>query len=249
MYATSLTILNLIVFFSLCLFYSPAMARVEFQLTSEENPPFNYTDEISGKFVGIGTELVQEIFKRAGFKYKIITMPWARAYNLALKENRTCVFMTAFTPERESLFKWVGPFTSVEWVVYGKPDSKIKVTGVEDLKKMRIGGYREDAPVVFLQKQGVHFDLVTADSLNPKKLQAGRIDAWVTNSTRGPVLARKQGQLQLLKLYTIRIINHYLACNKGTEDQSLADLNKEVKAIWSEGLVDKTTSKYMGAGL
>lgn len=224
-------------------------AKIEFQLTSEENPPFNYTDEKSGKFVGVGTELVREVFRRAGIKYTMTAMPWVRAYQLALKNPRTCVFMTAFTAEREPLFKWVGPFTRTEWVVYGKVDTKIQVKTVEDLKKIRIGGYREDAPVTFLQKQGVEFDLVTADNLNPKKLQTGRIDGWVTNRTRGLMLAKRQGISQLNKLYTIKVTNHYLACNKGIEESSLAELNRVVKTLWAEDLINKTMSKYMAMTL
>ena len=227
----------------------PSYGSPTFKLTTEENPPFNFTDEKTGKFVGIGTEMVKEIFKRADIKYSIVPLPWSRAYNLALQSANTCVFMTALTPEREALFKWIGPFTKVEWVVYGKPGTDIKINDIKDFKYLRVGGYREDAPVIFLQKQGVEFDLVTVDKLNPRKLKEGRIDVWVTNSSRGPLLAKKQGLNDLKKLYTLRVINHYLACNKQLNDATLNALNKEVKALWTEGLLSKTTHRYMRADL
>jgi len=221
-----------------------AAGLAEFQLTTEENPPFNFTDEKSGKFVGIGTEMVKEVFKRADLKYTIIPLPWSRAYNLALKNPRTCVFMTAFTQEREPLFKWVGPFTSVEWVVYGRADKNLKVKGVSDLKKLRVGGYQDDAPVVFLQKQGVKIDLVIEDELNPRKLQLDRIDAWVTNSTRGPLLAKKLGFPPMQKIYSIKAVDHYLACNKKIDDATVTILNREVKVLRSEGFLTEATNRY-----
>jgi|GEM_PF-486988 ABC-type amino acid transport/signal transduction systems, periplasmic component/domain len=236
---------------ALCFFFTCAAtaSKTVFKLTTEENPPFNFTDEKTGKFVGIGTEMVKEIFERAHLKYKIVPLPWSRAYNLALQSANTCVFMTAFTPERVSLFKWIGPFTKVEWVVYGKAGTTVKVNSIDDLKSLRVGGYRDDAPVMFLQKREVKFDLVTSDGLNPRKLKEGRIDVWITNSTRGPLLAKKQGIEDFTKLYTIGVINHYLACNKQIEESAFNALNKAVKEIWSEGLLAKTANRYLHAEL
>ena len=193
--------------------------------------------------------MIETIFKRAGIQYNIVPLPWSRAYNLALNTANTCVFMTAFTPERENLFKWIGPFTQVEWVVYAKPGSKIVVDDVSDLKSLRVGGYRDDAPVGFLQKKGIVFDLVTNDSLNPRKLKEGRIDVWITNSTRGPLLAKKQGIHELSKLYTIRVIRHYLACNKQLQETVLNQLSKEVRTLWAEGTLTKASSRTLRAEL
>ncbi len=215
-----------------------SFAAAEIQLVSEENPPFNYTDEKSGKFIGIETEMVEKVFKRAGVKYSMTSMPWLRAYNSALGENNTCVFMTAQTGERLPLFKWVGPFLDVEWVVYQKKGVDLKVSSIEDLKKLRVGGYFGDGPVVFLQGKGVEMDLVQNDALNPKKLEKGRIDAWVTNSVRGPLLAKKQGVTELKKLLSLKVITHFVACNKGVADSTIEALNREVKKLKASGFIE-----------
>lgn len=216
----------------------------EFQLTTEENPPFNFTDSKTGKFVGIATELLEEAFKRASVSYTITPLPWSRAYNLALNNKRTCVFVTAFTEDRKPLFKWVGPLTSVEWVVFGRAGKKYEVKSIDDLKKIRVGGYQDDAPTVFLKKQGVKIDIVIEDELNPRKLHMDRIDAWVTNNIRGPLLAKKLGFPPMQKIYSIKTIDHFLACNKATDDATIAALNQKVKALRAEGFITEATNRY-----
>lgn len=218
---------------------SAAWATDLIQLASEENPPFNYTDEKTGEFVGVGTGLVKELFKRADMKYEITSGPWARSYNNALNNKNTCVFMTAITDERKPLFKWVGPFLKVEWVIYAKANSPLKISSIEDLRKLRVGGYIEDAPVTFLQKQGIEFDLVPRDELNPKKLELNRIDVWVTNNVRGPLLAEKAGVTNMKKVYAFKDINHYLACNKKMPDEVINRLNSELAQMKSKGDFDK----------
>lgn len=225
-----------------------ASTSTDFRLMTEENPPFNYTDQKSGKFVGIGTEMVEEIFNRAGYRYAIVSAPWLRTYNSAMNERQTCAFMTARTEERDPLFKWVGPFMRVEWVVYGL-NSGVTASSVEDLKNLRVGGYNGDGPSVLLQSKGIKLDLVTSDELNPKKLQTGRIDAWVTNSVRGPLLAKKQGLRNLRKLFALKVINHFVACNKGIDDADIQSLNRQLQSLRTRGGFDSIVRKYARKGV
>ncbi|BBQ54171.1 hypothetical protein WP2S18C03_32520 [Aeromonas veronii] len=74
---------------------------------TEDYPPFNMQGE-GGKIVGLSTEVVEELFKRAGVEYKITLMPWKRAYEDTLSTPNTALYSTTRTPERETLFKWVG---------------------------------------------------------------------------------------------------------------------------------------------
>lgn len=233
-----------ITFYLTALFSVPTVAASKFSLLTEENLPFNYTDPRSGKIIGIGTEVVEQIFKRAKLQYSITLLPWVRAYNGALKEANTCVFMTAKTEEREPQFKWVGPFLEVEWIVYGRSGATHQISSIEDLKKLRLGGYIGDGPTVFLQGKGLELDLVSDDTLNLKKLQAGRIDAWVSNNVRGPLLAKKQGIPDLRKLLTLKVIAHYVACHKQTDDSVIKTLNQELKNLKSTGQIEKLVSKY-----
>jgi polar amino acid transport system substrate-binding protein len=78
-------------------------------LTTEEYPPFNMTDAQTGRPAGIAVDKVVEMIHRANEPFTITSYPWARAYQMAVKVDDTCVFSTSRTPERETLFTWIGP--------------------------------------------------------------------------------------------------------------------------------------------
>ena len=56
--------------------------------------------------------------KRSGTPYHLHFLPWARAYTYGLEKPQHCVFSTSRTAEREALFKWVGPVSQIDWVLY-----------------------------------------------------------------------------------------------------------------------------------
>src|SRR5262245_7214082 len=79
-------------------------------LVTEENPPFNYTEQ--GKVVGLSTEIMSELGKRSGIPLQIKSMPWEQAYIAAQRDKDTCVYSTARLENRERLFTWVGPIAT-----------------------------------------------------------------------------------------------------------------------------------------
>ena len=56
-----------------------AVQAAPLNVMTEDYPPFNMQGE-GGKIVGLSTEVVEELFKRAGVEYKLTLMPWKRAY-------------------------------------------------------------------------------------------------------------------------------------------------------------------------
>ena len=87
--------------------YGVTAQSAALRLTTENSPPFNMME--GDKIVGRATDLVREMAERAKLTISIDMLPWARAYNMALKDADTCVFSTTRTPEREPLFQWVAP--------------------------------------------------------------------------------------------------------------------------------------------
>ena len=109
-----------------------------FHLTTENYPPFNM-DDGEGKVVGISTEIVEELFSRSSVSYELQLLPWQRAYGNALDNKNYAVFSTTRTPEREKLFKWVGPIVENNWVLLKKKGSPIVLKSLEDAKIIRLG--------------------------------------------------------------------------------------------------------------
>ena len=130
-------------------------------LLTENFPPYNMA--VNGKnfaqeenINGIAVDIVKEMFKRAGVQYNLtLRFPWDRIYKLALEKPGYGVFVTARLPEREQLFKWVGPIGPDDWVLLAKGDNPINLTSLDEAKSHRIGAYKGDAISEYLTEKGV----------------------------------------------------------------------------------------------
>lgn len=217
---------------------------VTLRLNTEEYPPFNFTHPESKKIVGLSTEQVEEMMKRAGVDYKIEMLPWQRAYNQAKEEADTCVFSTGQTEERKDLFKWVGPLANPDWVFLARADSDITISSLDDAKKYKIGGYKGDMVAEYLTKQGIEVDAADRDILNARKLAGGRLDLWATVLQQGQYTAKEAGDAKLKPVFTFKSSATSLACNKGVDDAVIAKLSDALKAMQADGTVAGITDKY-----
>lgn len=105
-------------------------SAVELVLYTEENPPLNFTRD--GQVEGFSIELVQALIARSGDQVRIEMVPWTRAYNLAKKQANVGVFSTARTPEREALFRWVGPLIESQTCFYSHANSRLNIRSLAD---------------------------------------------------------------------------------------------------------------------
>lgn len=90
-------------------------------------------------------------------------------------------------PDREKLFKWVGPIGPDDWILLAKADSKITLETLNDARKYKIGAYKGDAIAETLTKQGLKPVVVLRDQDNAKKLVNGQIDLWATGILPGAI--------------------------------------------------------------
>lgn len=91
----------------LCLLMG-ALARAEtYQLVTEEWAPYNYRE--NEHITGMATEVVRAIMALTGDDFEIRMRPSMRASRVLQTQPRTIMYSMFRTPEREPLFKWVGP--------------------------------------------------------------------------------------------------------------------------------------------
>lgn len=216
----------------------PALALT---FTTEDTPPYNF--QKGGAITGSATDILNEMMKRTGIKAGISVYPWERAYKMGLEDKDTCVYSTTRTEPREKLFKWVGPLTDNNWVMFAKADSKISAKSLADVKQYKIGGYQGDALSVYLKGEGYKVDEAMHDEQNVKKLEAGRIEVWGSSSRGGPWLAKQAG-VKIKPLFTFKETQMYLACNKSVSDDQIARMNDAIKAMRADGSTDKIFKKY-----
>ena len=220
-------------------------------LLTENFPPYNMAK--NGKnfaqdenINGIATDIVREIFKRADINYSLtLRFPWERIYKLTLEKPGYGVFVMARLPDREKLFKWVGPIGPDDWIMLAKADSKITLETLSDARKYRIGAYKGDAIAETLAKQGLNPIVVLRDQDNAKKLVNGQIDLWATGDPAGRYLARQEGVNGLKTVLRFNSAELYLALNKDVPDETVAKLQAALDQMRKEGRVDEIMAQYL----
>ncbi|BCX65689.1 MULTISPECIES: substrate-binding periplasmic protein [Pseudomonas] len=223
----------------------------EMVLLTENFPPYNMAK--NGKnfaqdenINGIATDIVREIFKRADISYSLtLRFPWERIYKLTLEKPGYGVFVMARLPDREKLFKWVGPIGPDDWIMLAKADSKITLETLNDARKYKIGAYKGDAIAETLTKQGLNPVVVLRDQDNAKKLVNGQIDLWATGDPAGRYLARQEGVNGLKTVLRFNSAELYLALNKDVPDETVAKLQAALDQMRKEGRVDEIMAQYL----
>lgn len=231
--------------------YAAEASRSPLVLLTENFPPYNMAK--NGKnfaqnqnLEGIAVEVLRETFKRADIPYSMtLRFPWQRIYDLALANPGYGVFVTARVPDREALFKWVGPIGPDDWVLLARADSPITVDSLEEAAQYRIGAYKGDVIAVALEKQGLKPIIVLRDQDNARKLLAGYIDLWATGDPAGRFLARQIGISGFKTVLRFNQAELYLALNKEVPDEVVNKLQAAMDELRAEGLIDKIRAKYL----
>ncbi|BBP56829.1 ABC transporter substrate-binding protein [Pseudomonas sp. St316] len=220
-------------------------------LLTENFPPYNMAK--NGKnfaqdenIHGIAVDIVREIFKRADISYSLtLRFPWERIYKLALEKPGYGVFVMARLPEREKLFKWVGPIGPDDWIMLAKADSSIALDSLAQARQYKIGAYKGDAIAETLAKQGLKPIVVLRDQDNARKLLNGQIDLWATGDPAGRYLARQEGVTDLKTVLRFNSAELYLALNRDVPDDVVARLQAALDELRKEGEVDAIMARYL----
>ncbi|MBA1278931.1 substrate-binding periplasmic protein [Stutzerimonas stutzeri] len=225
-------------------------APEQIDLLTENFPPYNMA--VDGKnfardenIRGIAADIIREMFQRAGIDYTLtLRFPWERIYKMALETPGYGVFVTARLPEREELFKWVGPIGPDDWVLLARGDSTIEVDSLEQARQYRIGAYKGDAIAEHLVAQGLQPTLALRDQINVEKLQSGAIDLWATGDPAGRFLAKQQGVSGLKRVLRFDSAELFLALNRQVSDETVEKLQAALDQMRADGTINTVTGRY-----
>lgn len=172
-----------------------AVAEEPLRIVTEELPPYNMTAD--GRLTGMSTEVVQAVLKAVDMQADIQSMPWARAYDIALNNENVLIYSITRTAEREKLFKWVGVVAPMHWYLYAKPDSGIRLTSLDDARQFQIATLKQDAGEQYLLangfKLGQNLQSNNKYIYNYEKFKLGRVDLWISIEANALYLARQAG--------------------------------------------------------
>lgn len=231
--------------FAFCLVVFSLSAKAStLELLTEDDAPHNMMK--NGQLVGIATEKLNEAFKRANVSQHMELVPWARAYQSALTQTNYCAFSAARTPERENLFKWIGPIASMDWVLYTRTDNiAAKPNKLEDIRSQTVGGYLQDVISVWLANQGYKVEAAPNDAVNPKKLMARHINYWASSRPRATAMLDKEGlSKKIIPIFAFGHTDLYLACNTSVSEDVVLKLNLALKKMKDDGTSTKIDARY-----
>ena len=214
-------------------------------IVTEYSPPTSMQE--GDVVIGSATDKIREAMVRTAQPYSIELLPWKRAYLAALTRPDACVYSTTRTPEREQLFKWVGPTDEGDWILLGRADRQYRLQTLEDARALRIGTYNGDARDEFLRARGFNVDPAPNDLINPKKLMMNRIDLWAAGLRRGSAVLEMNGWTgKIVPVLTFNRVKLYLACNVAVPDATIERLNAALDAINKDGTARRLERKYEG---
>ncbi|MDQ0454509.1 substrate-binding periplasmic protein [Rhizobium paknamense] len=212
----------------------PALASAEdaLKFTTEDYPPYNFTE--NGTYKGVGYEQVVMMMQGISTSYTVEMMPWARAYALAETDPMTCVFTTAHIPEREGLFKWVEPLAVDRNIVVSRADAALRVKNIEEARSYSVGTQRDDYTQALLERNGfTKIDLAANLDLTIKKLESGRIDLMPISEKFLTKLQRDGHPLKGQFVLTEQ--KFAVACNKHVPDSLINQMQANLNAIIADG--------------
>lgn len=110
-----------------------AFARAEpYQILTEEWAPYNYKQ--GDQLTGMATDIVRAIMTLTGDGFEILMVPSMRATHGLMNRPRTIMYSLFRTPEREALFKWVGPIAEESIYPYQLASTSTPVSSLEQLR-------------------------------------------------------------------------------------------------------------------
>jgi len=228
------------------------------RIITEVYPPYNFVDK-NNNVTGQSTEIVQAILEKTGMQANIEGMPLSQGLALAEKGPGVLIYSLNRTPQRENLFKWVGPIGYYEQAFYAKKGSTVVVSQLEDAKKVtKIGVYKGDAGAQFLASQGfTNLDESLTDTEALKKLMDGKVQLWLGNKDGLAITAAQAGvnpdDLVMMPTVVIRA-DLYIAFSKDVPDstvkawQGTLDALKQEKDIDDKTVYEKIMAKYSDPG-
>ncbi len=224
-----------------------------FTITTDDYAPYAIVD---GRNVsGIITEIVAAALKGEGHTVTFVAAPWARAMSMAESGEATGTMPWFKTPEREEKFLYSEAVIDARNVIFfrkgGKLTKGLAWEGYADLSPYRMGGVIGYWYVEGFNMAGIKAQLVKHDEQNVKKLEAGRIDAFITDERVGRALIQrifpgKEAEFDTVDKPDSASALHVIT-RKGNADgaKMVAALNAGLLKLRASGELAQIVAKYV----
>jgi ABC-type amino acid transport substrate-binding protein len=217
------------------------------KMLTEEYPPVTFMKD--GKVSGFVTDVVREIITRLGIPDKIMLASWDEAYKTALSNPNVVLFSTERTEKREKLFQWVGPVGKNSAIFYAKKGSSIRISGLEEAKKIAAIATTTDwFTEQYLKSKG--FTNLVSSPLpvtNVKQLMNGEVQMSVFTDITIPEIVKKAGYSMdaLEPVFTVSSTYFYIAVSLGTPPDTVKKWQSALDSLKADGTFEKIYRSYI----
>ena len=229
-------------------------AANEITVVTENLPPFQYYNQ-DKKLTGFSVEIVNALLNKANAEVTIQVLPWAQAYEMALKQKNVMIFSINRSSERQQKFKWVGDFLKQNYYFLSLNSRKdIKINHIKDVKGYITGVVRDSFEHQVLKKYGfsspqnLHVSTAQIPLLN--RLFERKIDLIFGSKINllGTMDYIKRNRDDIKLIYQINETpgNVSIAFSKKTDDKTVNHFRHAFAAIKSDGTLDKIIKKWLG---
>jgi len=223
-------------------------------VVTEELPPYNMT--VDGKLTGMSTEVVQAVMDEVGEAARIQSMPWARAYDIALNSENVLIYSIARTPQREELFKWVGVIAPTRWFLFSLPGTEFNLKSLDDAREYQIATVKQDVGEQYLIDKGfvIGRNLQSSNKYehNYEKLKAGRVNLWISNELNAHYLVRQasgnadDSAIPQLRLDDLGGANGLcMAFSRNTPDDVVERFRQALARVRADGRYDAIAARWL----
>ena len=230
---------------SMLLLSSNFAFSADLQIAGFEFAPLTIVD--GNHLSGIGYDVVSKMIKASGDVEKgMITGSVKRMIELAPDANIIFPMITR-TPDREDKFTWIGKIAEDTNCFYAPKEKP--VNNIEDAKKLdHVGVNAGGATEKFLTENGFkNIDPVANNSLNFKKLEAGRIAAWYTSEmvSKYTTLKEKGDLAKYICGGSIKKSAYWVAASLKTDAGTVTMLKGKFADLEKAGEISKIIGTYL----
>lgn len=219
-------------------------------IVTEQYPPYNYEER--GSIKGMSTEVVSAVLKELDLEVDIEIYPWARAYDMASTQENVLIYSISRTPQRESLFNWVGVIASIDFTIFAlERRQDINIQSLEDIRAYMLGLVRGDALEQFFSANNfTEIERVNTNKQAMEMLLASRTDLWPISKQAGAYILKKNN---MIPAQTVRAVfeleefsseDLYMAFSRSTNKKLVNDFKRALEKIKENGIYNEIISRY-----
>jgi polar amino acid transport system substrate-binding protein len=233
----------------LCLLLGTPVSAEPYQVVTEEWAPYNYQE--NNQLTGMSTEIVRAIMALTGDDFEVVLLPSMRSTLTLNTRPRTIMYSLFRTPEREPLYKWVGPIVEESVQPYQLASSAQPVNSLEQLL---------DAPKITTRHAGLvphtlqslgfnNLDKTANESVQLyRMLLAGRTDLIIGDTAAGAAYYSRQlniapGTLRQVPVELFRS-SLYIAFSPDCDDKLVAAWASALEQLRRSGELQRIQDRY-----